>query len=964
MPDDLRINVSGNTDRYTRAIDKARQGTEDYRDSLQRLELELVKVENQLQAEHVAALEKSRKAMEEHRDAAARMGEGMVMAGAAIAAGLGLAAREAIAWESAWAGVTKVTTGSPAQMAELEGELRQLARTLPATHAEIAGVAEAAGQLGVKRQDVAKFTKVMIDMATSTNMTADEAATSMARFANIMGIPMNQVDRLGAAVVALGNDGASTESEIMEMGLRIAGAGRVAGLSSPQVLALANALSSVGIEAESGGSSMSTLLIKISEAVTSGGEKLERFAEVAGMSAQAFAAQWRENPTKALVAFEKGLEGVKQSGGDVFGTLNSLEITEIRQRDAVLRLAGAHDLLAASLLTGQKGWEDNTALINEANKRYLTTESRVKIARNQLADLAITVGDTLLPVLGSLATTVGGVLDAFNDLPGPVKAAVTILAAVAGTILLVGGGALMAAPRIAAMNATLATLGGVSGAAATGLRAVSSVMFGPWGLAITAAVVGVGMLVDSQRKAREQVQQLKDTLDEQTGALTDNTRAFVAKSLSDEGVLEVAEDLGLSMKDVTDAALGQDDAIKRVNGQLDAMKGKYAEGGRSAMDSAAGLRKVRDAINGNNESLAEAVAQQRREAAAVGESTQAHQEAAPVAETVADSIASIGKESGLTESEVKDLEKAIEDVKNSLRLLNGEVLNSEEANIAFRDQMRAMTKEVKENGASMAANTATGDRNRQMLIDGIEAAKRSAEAVFDKTDKEKGHSAAVRASNSVMAANIKKLYDTAVASGISKDAAADYIAKILGIPKTSVTKYTAPGLATALEKSGALESTANRLDGMDVRTTFTTQYIRNYKTTGDPDVSYGHGMPGRGSATPNWGGARARGGPVGSGSLYLVGEDGPELAMFDRPGDIIPANTTSQLLRGFAAGMGGINLEAAKNGGRLNRQAIVGGGSDGAAISVANLNVYRAPDEPTERSVDMALQRTAFLLGM
>ncbi|MFL6142989.1 MAG: phage tail tape measure protein, partial [Labedaea sp.] len=166
------------------------------------------------QRKEFAALEAQQR---KHRQALTELGVGMASFGAATVLGLGLAAKAAIDWESAFAGVRKTVDGSDQEIAALEGQLRQLARTLPASHEAIAAVAEAAGQLGIKRADIASFTKVMIDLGNTTNLTADEAATGLAKFSNIMGTSAKDVDRLGSALVALGNDGASTEQDILAM---------------------------------------------------------------------------------------------------------------------------------------------------------------------------------------------------------------------------------------------------------------------------------------------------------------------------------------------------------------------------------------------------------------------------------------------------------------------------------------------------------------------------------------------------------------------------------------------------------------------------------------------------------------------------------------------------------------------------------------------------------------------------
>src|SRR5699024_8604893 len=113
-------------------------------------------------------------------------------------------------WETAWAGVQKTNDGTAEQMQQLEEDLRHLAQTLPASHAEIAATAEAAGQLGVAVDDVAVFTETMLHLGETTDLSAEQAATAFARFTEIMGTGTGHVDQLGAAIVGLGNNFAAT----------------------------------------------------------------------------------------------------------------------------------------------------------------------------------------------------------------------------------------------------------------------------------------------------------------------------------------------------------------------------------------------------------------------------------------------------------------------------------------------------------------------------------------------------------------------------------------------------------------------------------------------------------------------------------------------------------------------------------------------------------------------------------
>ncbi|MCU1639718.1 MAG: hypothetical protein JWL94_2365, partial [Microbacteriaceae bacterium] len=388
----------------------------------------------------------------ENSDAWETVGEVFLGVGASAAAGFGLAAKAAMGWESAWAGVTKTVDGSPEQMAALEGELRGLAKVLPSTHEDIAAVAEAAGQLGVKREDVAGFTKTMIDLGETTNLTADEAATSIAQISNVMGTMERDgskgVERFSATLVALGNAGASTEAEILDMAQRLAGAGKLIGATESDVLALANAMASVGMESQLGGGVMSRVMQRMYGDVKTGGEGLENLARVAGVTSKDFAKAFETDPVRAVDMMVKGLGRVKDEGGNVMDTMTGLGIKGTEETSVILRLAGAGDLLADSLQLGDAAWESNSALAAEAAKRYETTESKVKIAWNNIKDAAIDAGAVLLPVVAGIAESAVGMAQAYGNLPGPVKGAITALGSVVGVAALGAGAFLTLTPKI------------------------------------------------------------------------------------------------------------------------------------------------------------------------------------------------------------------------------------------------------------------------------------------------------------------------------------------------------------------------------------------------------------------------------------------------------------------------------------------------------------------------------------
>ena len=382
----------------------------------------------------------------------AKASEGLNKAGNALTLGLtvplvaagALAVKSASDFESAFAGVKKTVDEAVdangkviVSYEDLEQGIRNMAKELPASAAKISEVASSAGQLGIQTKNVLSFTETMIAMGESTNMSADEAAIALAKLANITGMSQKDFDKLGSSIVSLGNNMATTESAIVDMSLRLAGTGTQIGLTEHQLMAMAAAMSSVGIEAQAGGSSMSRVMQEINTEVLSGGKNLEGFAKIAGKSASDFAEQWKSEPQEAILSFVKGLDEVGKAGGDVTSALKDLGITSTQEIDTLLRLSGASETLASALDISKEGWEKNIALTEEAEKRYETFESQLQIFKNKLTDIGISIGKPLLEAakailenLEPLIEKVGEMAQAFADADPKIQSMILSFAAI------------------------------------------------------------------------------------------------------------------------------------------------------------------------------------------------------------------------------------------------------------------------------------------------------------------------------------------------------------------------------------------------------------------------------------------------------------------------------------------------------------------------------------------------------
>ena len=482
---------------------------------------------------------------------------------AIVAAGIAVALKEiyeyfascaqaSMDFESAITGVAKTTDLTDEELAAMSDSIKALSTEIPATTEEIAAVAEAAGQLGIQKDVLLDFTEIMTMLGTATNMTADEAATALARFANITGMATDNYGRLGSVIVDLGNNFATTESEIVAMGTRLASAGKLAGLTEPEIMALAAAMSSVGIEAEAGGTAMTQTLNAIEKAVAKGGDDLAEFARIAGMSSEEFSSAWKNDAMSALTSFIGGLGKLDEQGESTVLVLEDLGLTGIRQSNMLKSLGLAADQMTGAVNTANTAWQQNTALTNEANKRYATAQSRLTMMQNAYNNLKVAIGDAYTPALSEaygVGTKVLNGITAFIQknpaLGNAITAFVGVIGAVVAALAAYAVAAKVAAKVAAAASAILtAAIPGVNVIMGV-TAAVAAITAGIVALATAAsndAVPSVKELTEAARGMREAMDDAKATYDDTVSS----TMAAAGVADTYIGKLEELEAAGLN----------------------------------------------------------------------------------------------------------------------------------------------------------------------------------------------------------------------------------------------------------------------------------------------------------------------------------------------------------------------------------------------------------------------------------
>lgn len=510
------------------------------------------------------------------------LGAASATAGKLMLVGIGgamvVSAKAAIDFESSLVGVAKTTdlagsafakAGSP--LAAFGEGLRSLSMRIPLNVNDLARIAELGGQLGVEVPNLIEFTEVMAALGVSTNLGAEEAATGLARFTNIMGTTQDQFGRLGSIVVDLGNNLATTESEILTFGLRLAPIGKTVGLTEEEVLGLAGALTSLGIPAERGGTALQRFFLDMQGAVDSGGESLEAFASAARMSVDEFVAVFEESPAQAFTAILQGLQEVQDEGGNAAGVLNDLGVIQQRSIQVLLAASSGWEGVAEAIDVANVAGEEGNALFEEAARRYGTSASQIQILSNAFTDLRIEIGNALL---GSGGLSAG--IDFLREFARIIKdnlpmlgRLVKVMAAVAAIRIGAGlaEGLHAGITQFRAMRVGVEGVTRASAALRLGMLGVNAAVFGAVAIAAilvanwAAAAAKAAELRRQARLLQEQIEQGVDPVDAMVAALKE-------QDIITEDVTKALNAVGLSNEDFARKLLSGESNLKSFNTEL------------------------------------------------------------------------------------------------------------------------------------------------------------------------------------------------------------------------------------------------------------------------------------------------------------------------------------------------------------------------------------------------------------
>ena len=319
--------------------------------------------------------------------------------------------------EKAITSIEKTTGNARVEMEALAEQMSHLSEDVtPASTNELLRFGEVAGQLGVKSSaDILRVVAAADALGVSTNLAGDEAATLLTRILKMTGEGVGEIDGLASSVVALGNNFAVAEDEIVHMTKEIATGTTSINLGSAANAAFGATLKETGQQAERSRTAMFKLSQAIKSAVQDGGSDLERLSEISGMTGDEIEKSLGEKPEEVLLNLVKGFGEARDEGSNLADILGSMGINGSEAVTVIEALAKNSDRLEEALNLSNDAYQKQNAHMIEAAKAYADQEARITRLGNKFKNLTARIGETFSDETDAAIRMVNDSLDKTSD---------------------------------------------------------------------------------------------------------------------------------------------------------------------------------------------------------------------------------------------------------------------------------------------------------------------------------------------------------------------------------------------------------------------------------------------------------------------------------------------------------------------------------------------------------------------
>lgn len=681
---------------------------------------------------------------------------------------------EAAKFEKAMSGVGAVADATAGQMVQLRAAALEAGRATSFTASQAADAEAELARAGVSVADIlGGALRGALSLAAAGQLSLSEAATVAAQSMNTFGLRGKDVAHVADVLAAGANKSAADVhglGEAMRMGGLLA---HQTGLRFEDTVGTLAAFADHALIGSDAGTSLKTMLQRLTPQSTEAANMMDQL----GFSAYDAQGQF--------VGLTELARRMQRSFSDLTPEARNSAMGVIFGSDAVRAATILYEQGAKGIDTYRSAVDDSGAAARTAGTQLDNLAGDLEALRGSLEVALIESGTKANEVIRDMVQWLTRLVNAYSELPGWAQETAAGVLAIGGALTVMAAGLLLVLPRIAAFQTSVATLSatmpGLAAAATTSARFLT----GPWGLAIAGGIAALTIFGAQHKTATTSVEGLTEAVKADSGAIGDNSRQYVINSLQKSGAMAAAKKLGIDMKDLTDATLGHEDALTRVNAAMDQftklpmdqmgtkIKGAFGEGKEGFASWTSAMDLVHGSIGDVSKGLDDAKAAYVLEGEAAG--------------GAASSTAKFGSTTEKTADQVHDTRTELEKFTDKLDQLNGVNISAMQANIAVQSSFADLTKAAKEGGTSLDITTEKGRAVKSALLDAAEAAQKHAEAVAKQTG-------STEQANVVLAQDVEALKRVMTQAGFNEEQINSLIGTYARLPPVAETKVTAPGV--------------------------------------------------------------------------------------------------------------------------------------------------------------------------
>ena len=382
-------------------------------------------------------------------------------------------------FETAFTSVEGAIRPLPGEVEALKQSLIDLTQTIPLSFTQIAEIATLGAQMGIAAGDIDNFTKTVASFSAVTGASIDETAESFGRIASLADVPVAEFDKLASAITYAGVNAVATEEQILTLTQSIAASSRQAGFSADEIVGLATALASLGIQPEQARGVLLRVFGAIGQEIDKAGEKLEVYSKISGMSAEQIKASWGTDPKAFFGAFLQGLDQVENKTQ----AFTAAGFVDTREINVLQRLSQNMDVYNSALQDSINAYADGTYLGDRYAMTVDNIASKITILQNNIAAFGESIGSAVEGPLKGLIDALSFVLIAITNfaktpLGGFVVAFVAVTATLVTVLSLVAAASFRATAQLFAMRTAMIQMAAAGSTASGGLRELIQTMLG------------------------------------------------------------------------------------------------------------------------------------------------------------------------------------------------------------------------------------------------------------------------------------------------------------------------------------------------------------------------------------------------------------------------------------------------------------------------------------------------------